>query len=333
MRSHHYDFSSRETLRLILGPLVPLLCFIVLLKFAGAAGLLPPPFPILDVDRTILLHQATASRQPTAAQVLLIGDSSCLMNVSAPDLQEELGGSIRVQNLGTLSYLDPREYAAFVRNYASGNRGSVQLVVLLMHPQALRLGSRQTYFSDLLRAWESGNDLCPPGGSPLLCAAGISGFQSRVLTRLLPAPLPGAYGVEYGFSWNLWARLTRQNGSIHDPGRFTSAPVNTEYTFSENIEIFSRGFKESCPPTAKLVIGITPLPVSLAPPRYSETFTRNLNQWAQWTGADYSLGGLAGSLPDEAFASSAHLNSKNVASYTKALAEELKKAGVVPLGD
>ena len=64
-----------------------------------------------------------------------------------------------------------------------------------------------------------------------------------------------------------------------------------------------------------------------------ETFTRNLNQWAQWTGADYSLGGLAGSLPDEAFASSAHLNSKNVASYTKALAEELKKAGVVPLGD
>ena len=323
MRSHEYQLNSGEVLRCLFYPLVPLLCFIVVVKAGILAGLLPKPRPILDVDRTILLHQASASRQPSGANVLLVGDSSCLMNVSAPQLQEALGGNIRVLNLGTLSYLDPREYGRFVRNYVSAN-SSVRLVVLLMHPEALRLGSREPYFSDLLRASERGEDLCEPGGSRILCATGINAVRGRILARLLPTPLPGSYGTAYGFSWDLWNHLSQQNGSAYDPGIFRPTPRSSEYSLSEAIKIFSRSFHTNVPPGVKLAIGITPVPAASAPVGYAEECERMARQWGNLIQADLILRRLPCSLENDAFASSAHLKPEAIPGYTKLLAEELK---------
>src|SRR5215510_14013984 len=106
MHSHEYDFSLTDLCKLIGGPLVPVAAFAMTMHLGAAVKLFPPPRPTLDIDRTILLHQAEASRTRQDADVLLLGDSSCLMNVSTRQLAEGLPGQHRVLNLGTLSYLD-----------------------------------------------------------------------------------------------------------------------------------------------------------------------------------------------------------------------------------
>ena len=82
MRSHNCNFQWRDLVRLALPSLVPLAVFAALMHGAAALGLLPAPRPALDTDRTILIHQVEASRARQEAEVVLIGDSSCLMDVS-----------------------------------------------------------------------------------------------------------------------------------------------------------------------------------------------------------------------------------------------------------
>ena len=117
---------------------------------AAALRLLLAPRPALDTDRTILIHQVEASRARQEAEVVLIGDSSCLMDISARQLGQGLGRP--VLKLGTLSYLDLNAYALLVREYARANPGRLREVVLLMHPEALRRASPEPYYVQTLQA-------------------------------------------------------------------------------------------------------------------------------------------------------------------------------------
>ena len=90
-----------------------MICCVV--RGAGIVGALPDPLPILDMDRTILLHQAKASTGKHDAEIVLIGDSSCLMDISTTGLAEQLGR--KVLNLGTLSYLDITDFALILEHY------------------------------------------------------------------------------------------------------------------------------------------------------------------------------------------------------------------------
>src|SRR5438132_267968 len=101
MKSHTYAFTVADVFRATLAPLALLPLLAGFLHFGK--GLLPAPRPALDVDRTIIVHQAEAARSPQNATVLLVGDSSCLMDVSARQLAAGLQQP--VLNLGTLSYL------------------------------------------------------------------------------------------------------------------------------------------------------------------------------------------------------------------------------------
>src|SRR5207245_55813 len=103
MNSDEYDFRPAELARLGAMPLVPMVIFALVMHAGTFAHLWPAPHPEFDVDQTILIHQAEASRGPCDADILFVGDSSCLMNFSARRLEELLPGH-RVLNLGTLSY-------------------------------------------------------------------------------------------------------------------------------------------------------------------------------------------------------------------------------------
>ena len=103
MKSHEYRFAGKEVLVLAAAPLLVLTLLAIAVHAAARFNLLPPPRPALDVDRTILLHQADASRKKSDASIILIGDSSCLMNVNARELAQELGTD--VLNLATLSHV------------------------------------------------------------------------------------------------------------------------------------------------------------------------------------------------------------------------------------
>src|SRR5262245_17558770 len=126
MKSHSYNFRLGDLARLLGWPLTPMVIAAALLRLWAMCHLLPAPWPALDVDRTILTHQANASRQTNSADILLIGDSSCLMDVSASRLNEILEGHHQALNLGTFMYVGFDGYGAMLARYASVNMGRLR---------------------------------------------------------------------------------------------------------------------------------------------------------------------------------------------------------------
>lgn len=320
MRSHEYQFTAREVVALVSQPVL----FVVLLALAihGAASvrLLPRPKAALDVDRTILVHQAEAARRTSAAKTVFIGDSSCLMNVSA----EQLGSD--VLNLGTLSYLDLASYARLLREYLERNAGSVQRVVLLMHPAALRLGERNEYFREVIDAHWEGRDLPHAGESWVPRWFGAGRVRSRVLNRVLPEPLPGAYGRFYGFSADLWRYLDAHQGSMIDPRVFdlATAQGTTDFRLAPRFEAESRAFRQAIPTGVRLEVGLSPVPEGLAMPSQAERAREIMGQWSEWLQADRVLTNLPPTMPDRLFASPTHLNAGGRQAYLSTLRDVLK---------
>jgi hypothetical protein len=322
MKSHAYQFTLRDLLQLIGLPLLPVVFFSLILHGGAAWHGLPAPRPTLDVDRTVLVHQAEASRAPDSAEVLLLGDSSCLMDVSAPLLGQRLGRS--VLNLGTFSYLDLNAYALLLRRHVEANPGHVRAVVLLMHPDALRQLSANSWYSSFLQSFFEGKDHLAATNlvDHLANLSGLEILRGRMLARLLPRPLPGAYGRFYGFTSDLDRFLTRNRGSAIDPD---SQPLkgSAEYRLAPRFQVDSRAFRAAVPPTAKLIVGITPVPEKFAGPIYPSLQKQMLAQWSQWLGADAVLDQATAAMPDGLFARTTHLNAAGQRDYTEQLAQSL----------
>jgi hypothetical protein len=323
MKSHLYEFTTRDVLTIFGWPLVPLTCFAVAMHLGAATRSLPPPRPTLDVDRTILVHQAQASRESHDAALILAGDSSCLMDVSA----DQLGRSLEapVLNLGTLSYLDLQSYATLIQQSLATNHTPPRAVLLLMHPEALRRPSPAEYHTEVLTHFYAQSDYCAPALSPLLCALGVEVFRGRLLARFLPVPLPGTFGRQYGFTHDLWDYLSAHHGSAVDPGQFLpgTATGNAEYRLAASLERTSKTFRDAVPSPIQLIVGITPVPKGFAPLGFAQTHTRLLQGWNQWLRADRVLDQLPATLPDSLFASATHLTAEGQAVYSALLAEAL----------
>ena len=291
----------------------------VLLHGLTAMNAFPPPRPTLDVDRTIIIHKAEASGLRDTAKVVLLGDSSCLIDVSATQLGEAIGDP--VLNLGTLSYLDLNAHTILLKRFVSANPGQLEAVVLLLHPDALRRHSPETYHVAVLDQFLAGKDQITKRNASYWL--GLEFFRGRVLSRLLPAPLPKAYGRRYGFSSDLEAHLNRERGSAVDPDP-KDFQGNPEYRLAPQLEIRSRALKAVVPTGAKLLVGITPVPAGFAPPNYAELHRELLSRWSQWLSAD-ALADLPPTLPDELFAKTTHLNERGAAEYTALLARTLSR--------
>ncbi|MBI4659349.1 MAG: hypothetical protein HY735_10960 [Verrucomicrobia bacterium] len=325
MKSHEYEFSLFEVLKLAGAILAPLGMFALAMHLGATANLLPDPRPNLDIDRTILLHQAEASRSKHEADLVLIGDSSCLMDVSAPELAAALPGHHRVLNLGTLSYLDLPAYASMLRHYTAANPNQLKILVLLMHPEALRRLAPEEHHVEMLNRHYSGADYCGPVSSPMICWIGGPIFKGRLLSRLIPVPLAGAYGWKYGFTADLWEYLSAHDGSAVDPGKFDRATAkgNSEYSASLRLEAASRTFRAAVPTGVRLMVGMTPAPESFVPPTHGERYREMLSRWSQWLAADAALAGLPPTLPDDLFASTTHLDEAGQRLFTGILAQNL----------
>jgi len=330
MKSHEYDFALADLPELFGWPLAPVVLFAAAMHLGASLNVLPSPRPTLDIDRTILLHQAQASRSRHAADVLFIGDSSCLMDVSAKQLAASLPRKHQVLNLGTLSYLDLPAYARLLQAYVAANPGRLRTVVLLMHPEALRRASPTEYHVALLHSFYAATDLRDPASSMLVSCLGGDIFKARLLSRALPLPLTGNYGRRYGFTHDLWQYLSENNGSAVDPGQFDrrSASGNAEYRLSPKLELASQAFKAAVPAGVKLYVGITPAPESFVMPNYRQQNSEMLREWSQWLGADGVLEKLPAILPDDLFASTTHLNERGARLYADLLAHML--SGYLP---
>lgn len=276
------------------------------------------------MDRTLLVHQVEATRASPDATVLLLGDSSCLMDVAADELSLQIGQS--ALNLGTLSYLDVQAYAQLLRHYVTHHAQPLRAVVLLMHPEALRRAGPEEYHVRLLDSLLHETDLVPRTGfhPRLLHWLGLDLFRNRILCRVLPTPLAGAYGRHYGFSTDLEKFLSQHRGSLVEPDR-QPFRGNAEYRLSKTLEPGSRLFRRDVPPAVTLLVGITPVPAGFAGRDYPALRDEMLAQWGRWLQVDALLDGLPATLPDKAFAKSTHLTADGARRYTELLAAELKR--------
>lgn len=327
MKSHYYSVERQDLAGALGAPLAVLLAFAAAMHLGACLAWLPPPRPSQNMDQTILIHQAEAASRPQDAAVLLIGDSSCLMDVDAALLQDMLPGGIEVLNLGTLSYLSLDGYALLLRRYAESNPGRLRAVVLLMHPEALRLPRSDPYYVGMLLAYLDGRDVCMAVSlrRRLACLAGLTSFRDRILSRLLPRPLPGEYGRLYGFTADLEREMTRCRGSLAAPGLYRSGPGqgNAEYRLSPQLGALGRELRRNVPDGVRVFVGITPAPQSFVLPAYADLRGGMLRAWSGVVSADAALDELPATMPDSLFASTTHLNETGMACYTRQLARAL----------
>ena len=322
VKSHICEFTAKAVTPLLAWPCVVVVAFAVFMHVGASLRLLPAPRPTLDTERTVLLHQADAAQSAHDAEIILLGDSSCLMNVSTRQLSTELGR--RVLNLGTFSFLDVNAHASMLRQYTKANPGRLRTVVLLMHAESLRRLSAEPYYVEALTNFWAGQDhfTTETVSGQINRALGMDVFKGRLLSRVLPLPLGGAYGRRYGFTRDLEFSLNTESGSAIDPD---PQPLtgSAEYRLAPTLEKASRNFRSAVPPGVELLVGITPAPERFASARYPAQQTIMLRQWADWLGAA-ALTNLPPTLPDNSFVRTTHLNATVIPAYTTALANELK---------
>jgi hypothetical protein len=322
MKSHQYEFNLKDVLRVLGLPLTGLGVFGALMHLGAAFNILPAPRPALDLDRTILIHQAEAARSRQEAEIILLGDSSCLMDVMADQLSDQLGRP--VLNLGTVSYLDLKTHARLLHEFVRSNPGQLREVVLLMHPEALRRTGAEAYQQQVVEHFLAGRDHCPPGGmgAQAFCWLGLEIFRARLVGRLIPPSLTAtnAYGRFYRFTTELERFITRHRGSMIEPAKapLTGSP---EYRLAAVLERDSRAFAAVVPKDVKLFVGITPAPDGFVGADFPLQQTNMLAQWSQWLGGEPLS--LPASLPDEHFGRVTHLTASGARLYTQVLAQSL----------
>jgi len=323
MKSHTVEFTPKELLQLVGAPLVPVVLFAVVMQAGARLGVLPAPRPALDVDRTILIHQAESSRARSGADVVLLGDSSCLMNVNARQLGAALG--LRALNLGTISFLDLGAHARLLREFTQANPGQPRAVVLLMHPEALRRAGSEPYPLAVLTHFLAGADHHQAGtfAGTFNNISGVDAFQGRLLSRALPTPFTNSFGRFYGFTSGLERFMSARDGSAIDPGTHP-AKGNAEYRLSATLENLSRDFRAAVPSGTKLLVGITPVPAKFAGTNYPALRDQMLRDWSAWLKADAALWELPATFPDEHLTGATHLKPAAIPAYTESLAAAVR---------
>ncbi|MBU6402157.1 MAG: hypothetical protein KGS61_17700, partial [Verrucomicrobia bacterium] len=298
---------------------------LLLLPAADWLGWLPPAQPGLDPDQAVLAYQAQASAAPSAAEIVLLGDSSCLMGVDAPALTQKLAEHPPVINLGLIIGLGLDADGEVLEDFLLYHPRQVGLVVLLVTPAMLEDADQVPYFVTLWRR------LHPPGGSrtaPNRARAwsltrGPRLFRQRLLCHVLAEPLHGTDADFYGFSSGLLDYLAAHHGSLTTGAAYhrSRRGMRILYSLAPTFAPASRRFRRQVPANLTLAVGLTPVPETLVPLDYRAQRDALLRQWNRWLGAQVLLTNLPATLPDRLFATGAHLNRRGQRWFTAALAK------------
>lgn len=324
MKSHETLFTLKEAAKVLGAVVVPAILIASVVRLAASAQILPPPWPATDLEHTVLTHQALAARSATLATTLLVGDSSCLMDISADRLMSPSGST--ALNLGTFMYVGFPGYATMLTTCLAANPTNVQRVIVLVHPEMLRGIEPVLQYQNFIAKVMSGEDV-DDRSSAVAQVRGLFGLNilmNRIGART-PWALPGEYGRAYGFNLDLDAYMGRHNGSAFDPHLYRPGPAqgNADYRFSPSLESGCRILRAAVPPSTQLIAALAPIPESFAPRNYAPRAQRILAEWARALGADQALTNLSAVLPDDAFASTTHLNKRGAEAFTSELARHL----------
>lgn len=314
MKSHSYP-SGNIVWRVVSIPMAMVLLFAVLMHGLERTGQLTP-WPLLDLDRTIVTHQVSLATRAPPAQIVWLGDSSCLMNVDAT----RHAGMI---NLGTISHLGLEHHVRLLARYMQHAVEPPELVVVFVHQDALRRERDDTSTDALFESLMS--------GKPARHKHTVSGwlgfdlFRECILARLLPIPLTGAYGRRYGYTRETYNAMGQHAGSLiaagrYDPRRDTG---NNELRLGEKVMNEATKLHTAWPSGIRLAIGLAPVPASFATRNHTKHASAILREWNQHMKADIVLDQLPLVLPDHQFADRRHLNAAGRTTYTDAALKAL----------
>ncbi|MGE4182259.1 MAG: hypothetical protein AB7J34_20730 [Limisphaerales bacterium] len=356
--SHSVEFQPRELLRRLAAPAFGVLILAAFVHAASLGGLLPAPAPS-NLDQAVLDAKADLASRSAPASLILLGDSSCMMDVDAPALAQLVRQP--VVNLGTLSYLDLAAHGLLLNQAVLHASDPPREVVLLLHPASLLRGSSEPALEHYLRRRldrhshfhphsHSANTRsrippaqvqAPQSTASLRSSPALPSFLSSVTERWLgggivreqfvqpvfPSLLRGEFAAAYGTTWRIHRLLMQQSGTLADPTRFDPGSQAGRYEFHLNprLEKASRELRSRIPAGCRFSVGLTPLPESLALERHADRITATLEQLAGWLQPDRVLAGLPSVLPDAFFATATHLNADGSAEFTRLLGTELAR--------
>ena len=329
LSSHEYQLTIRAWIRVIAPTLIVVACSAVILKTGSRLKLWPTPHVAADPTTTVLLHQARAAQSRQPAKLVLVGDSTCMVDVDAPALSRQLPGQPVVMNLALLIWLGFRTYGEALADFVEANPGQVDQVVLLVTPRKLSLDGdpNQEQLWQQLRAQARKQAGSPPAFGRSSDWIGSQELRRNLLSHWLATPLRGrGPGTEYyGFSSEVDVYMTAHRGSLlefgtvsrprhYQPAKLAPAP---------GLAAESRAFRGKVPARANLVIGLTPVAESYSSPAERRQRTELLSLWSSCIRADRVLTNLPVTLPDLFFANEGHLNEAGQKRFTELLARVL----------
>jgi hypothetical protein len=343
MRSHTYELTWRDWIR-ALGPIALALAALAALAHLvlgyKAAEVQRAPATLDDI---IVTAKAKAEHQARAAQILFVGDSSCLMDVSAREWRH-ISEAPPCWNLGTLSTLGLAKFRQFLEanlplNEFSSPGQSKQLptVILLISPEMVRTGgaipSHELHHRPSRRLRQKETVF-----NPASCLAefytliGASLVRADLADRLLTLPLASHWGEFYGFLPAAGEYIQTHLGCAVDPSTRDETPAAPPLNARE----LSVGFRQQCavfrrglPHSLKLAVGLTPIPRSEADSHYPDVWQQIAIQMKQALEADVALTNLPPALGDHYFSSSTHLNEAGAREFTHHLHRALREAGIL----
>lgn len=323
--SHTCTFSARDLAVRFAGPLTGVLVLALTTHLAAFWNRLPSPVPA-DLDRTLLAAKAHLAQSSAPVDLLLLGDSSCMMNVDTPALNRLSGRT--ALNLGTFSHLDLSSHAALLRDCLRHRPAPPGDIVLLVHPISLWRGQSDPDPDRFLRAQlrrDAQASQSTPRNPIEMVLAGVP-IRERLIQPWLPVVLRGDFATAYGTTWHIQRTLRLQAGSLADPTRFDPEAMRGRHEFrlGKGLETQSREFAALIPEGSRLWIGLTPVPESLTEPGQPEQIRALLSTWSAWLPQARVLRHLPAVLPDSRFATATHLNLVGIREYTQLLATELR---------
>ncbi len=328
MESHHYEFSRPDLLRILAIPAAGCITIAVLVRAFAMIPIVPAPRPALDVDRTVIVQQIDASTQAAPAETLLIGDSSCLMNVDATYLSQLSGEN--VINLGTLSFLGLESFAQLLTNYLESHERPPSQIVLLTHPDFVRKNSTSRAHTEAFNHYLQQEDHSYVSNATwdLRRWLGIHIVKGRLLGRL-PLPLKGAFRDYYGFTTDLMAFMHAHNGSAVDPRTFQEDELkgSSDYRVAKYHSRSSTSMLSILSEQVDFYIGLTPLPQEFVDRAFSQEYEALLADWASLFPGSIVLSGLPPTLDKRHFSTKTHLNESATKDYTQRLHSHLTSLG------
>ena len=286
----------------------------LLLRVGIYFDLFPQSSSRLDVDRVIISNKVKLSKTKNNADILLIGDSSCLMNIDTKKFTDL--SAKKTYNLGTLSYLDFESYGALLTN-ALNNNNSVSLVCLFIHPEFLRRVTPSDTHVQFFRSCNNDTyDNNTNKNNYIHSLLKLNIFENVFYSKT-PIPLKNNFSQFYGFTTFLDQYLNDHNGSAIDPRVFDIEMEHGNVLYKITDRKINDLIKLTVlvPNESKFLLCLTPVPSEITGVNYSETIKSIKKQIFEHVKIDNILQ-MPFTLPATEFATKTHLNATSRALYT-----------------